>query len=300
MKRREFLRTTALGIAGTSLVTVFNSHVFAQDSFPDVVWVENGQPKNLLQTAFKEIGGIHRFISKGDIVVVKPNMSWDKSPEYAATTNPELLSELVKMCLNAGAKEVKVFDRTCNNPQRCYKNTQLEEVASAAGANVTQIRKNRFKDKAIPNGEMIKEWPIYEDYLEADKVINLPIAKHHSLSRVTLGMKNLMGVMGGQRGSIHSGFSKKIVDIGSELMPTLTIIDAYRILTRSGPQGGSLDDVKLTKTLIMSPCMVTADCTALNLFDLNLEQVGHLDEAVRRGLNKYDLNNLQIRKLSLS
>ncbi len=232
--------------------------------------------------------------------MVKPNIGWDRAPQYAANSNPDLVAEIIKACYSAGAKTVKVFDNTCNNPRRCYKNSQIEEKATAADAEVSQIRNEKFVNTTIKNGKILKEWSLYKDYLEADKVINVPIAKHHSMSRVTLGLKNLMGVMGDNRGSLHSDFDIKLNDIDSNILPTLTIMDAYRILTANGPVGGNLAHVKLTKTLIMSPCVVTADYLALDLFGLTLTEVGHVKEAVNRGMNKYDLKKLNVKKISLA
>ncbi|TFG99875.1 MAG: DUF362 domain-containing protein [Calditrichales bacterium] len=299
MKRRQFIKTSAYGALAAGVIPFA---IQAQDpaTIPDAVRVTNGEPKQLFDAAIAALGGMTRFISKGDVVVVKPNMGWDRAPEYAANTNPDLIAEIVKSCYAAGAKEVKVFDRTCNNPRRCYSNSNIEEKASDAGADVSQIRNNKFKMVKLSKGKELKEWAIYEDYLEADKVINVPIAKHHSLSRVTLGLKNLMGVMGDNRGSIHSGFDTKLADISSEILPNLTIIDGYRILTANGPSGGNLSDVKLTKTLIASSCIVTADFLGLDLFSLTLPEVGHLSEMVNRGMNKFDLNNLNLKEIKLN
>jgi uncharacterized protein (DUF362 family) len=302
MKRRDFIKTTAIGTIGVNLVPLAlhkTSQLQAQSKAPDVVWIENGEPETLLQTAMKELGGMSKFISKGDVVVIKPNIGWAKTPEFAATTNPDLIAEIVKQCKDAGAKEVKVFDNTCNPWQRCYNLSGIEEKAGANGAEVTQTYDPKYKDLAI-NGQYIKEWPIYKDYLDADKVINVPIAKHHSLDRVTLGLKNLMGVMGGRRGSLHNNFGHKMADINSKLIPTLTIIDAYRILTANGPTGGSLSDVKLTKTLIASSCTVSADFVALELFGHKLFDVQHISIANERGLNKFDLAKLNIKKVKLA
>jgi uncharacterized protein (DUF362 family) len=299
MHRRDFLRSAGSGILGGALAASSLESVIAGPALPHVVWVENGEPAQLLAGALKEFGGMQHFISRGDIVVVKPNMGWDRAPQYAANTNPDLVAAIVRECLNAGAKTVKVFDRTCNNPLRCYANSQVEARAREAGADVSQIRENRFVTKTI-NGELIKEWPIYRDYLEADKVINVPIAKHHSLSRITLGLKNLMGVMGGNRGDIHNSFTQKIVDIDRTILPTLTLIDAYRILTANGPVGGNLAHVKTPKTLIMSPCLVSADYTALSLFDLTMDDVDVVKEAAKRGLQKYDLRSLNVKKVRLA
>lgn len=300
MKRRKFLKAGASGLIGVTIPFFSHNTLSAQNNIPDAVWVENGEPAQLLHAALQEMGGISTFISKGDVVVVKPNMGWDKAPQYAANTNPDLVQEIVKVCYQAGAKTVKIFDRTCNNPLRCYRNSQIEEKASSVGADVFQIRKNRFAEIKIKNGEIIKEWPIYKDYLEADKVINVPIAKDHSLSRVSLGLKNLMGVMGGNRGSIHSYFETKLSDITSELLPHLTILDAYRILTGNGPVGGNLSDVKLTKTLIASRCIVTVDFLALELFGLKLQDVAHIKKAADRGLNRFELQNLNLKRMKLA
>ncbi len=299
MKRRQFIKTGTIGTIGASLLPgVLQGQ--KSNTPPDVVRVNNGEPGQLLEAALAALGGMKKFISDGDVVIVKPNMGWDRAPEYAANTNPDLMAAIIKSSYQAGAKEVKVFDRTCNNARRCYKNSRIEEMAKAADAEVFQIRKNKFSTIKLKNGQELKEWAIYEDYLEADKVINVPIAKHHSISQVTLGTKNLMGVMGDNRGSIHSDFDIKLADITSELLPNLTIIDAYRILTANGPSGGNLADVKLQKSLIASSCMVTADVVALDLFDLSLDRVGHLNEMVKRGMNKFDLENLNIKEINLS
>jgi len=298
MKRRQFIKTTAISTA--VLATPFSTKYLIANtsSYPDVALVTNGEPTALVQAALQELGGINRFINKGDVVVIKPNMGWDRKPELAANTNPDVIAELVRQCISAGAKKVKIFDRTCNNPLRCYRNSEIEEKAKNAGAVVTQIRKNKFTEFKT-NGKIIKEWPIYKDYLEADKIINVPIAKHHGLSRVTLGLKNLMGVMGGKRGSLHKQFPQKMADINKNILPTLTIIDAYRILTANGPQGGNPDHVKLTRTLIASPCTVSADVVALELFGLTLDEVEYIKLANEQGLGKFKLDTLNIKRIQI-
>ncbi|WP_456443802.1 DUF362 domain-containing protein [Caldithrix abyssi] len=298
MRRRRFIRLASTALASLSFFPYSVGKLRAQ-SLPQAVWVENGEPEALLRRALKEYGGLERFIQKGDRVVIKPNIGWDRPPELAANTNPHLVAALVKACKQAGAREVIVFDRTCNNPRRCYRNSQIEKLAKDAGARVEQIRPNRFKNIAI-QGQLVKEWPIYETYLKADKVINVPIAKHHSLSRVTLGLKNLMGVMGGNRGDIHNHFAQKLAEIDSKILPTLTIIDAYRILTDNGPIGGNPKDVKLTKTLIISDCTVSADYLALQLFDLKLDEVAHVQVAYQMGLAKYAPEKLKVKRIQLS
>ena len=297
MYRRDFMKASLLWGTGY-LIGGKPLSLFAAQ--PEAVWVTGGEPLALLEAAMGAFGGIKNFISKGDQVVIKPNIGWDRKPEQAANTNPQLVAEVVKMCYDAGAAKVRLFDRTCNNPQRCYKNSQIETLAKNSGAEVEQIRDFKFKGYSLPEGKILKEWPIYKDYLDADKVINIPIAKHHSMSRVSLGLKNLMGIMGGNRGLLHNNFTQKINDICAQILPTLTIIDAYRILLRNGPSGGNINDVRVEKTLIMSPCTVTTDFLALNLFDLTVTEVPHVKEAIQRGLNKFDLNKLDIKKIDLS
>ncbi len=300
MRRRNFIKKSLLGTAALSGLPLypFNFSLNAQD-ITEAVVIKNGGPAEMLAEAFKQLGGTKQFIAEGDVVVIKPNIGWDRAPELAANTNPDLIFSLVKTCFEAGAKKVQVFDRTCNEPRRCYKNSQIEKMAKAAGAEVLQVRDNKFKNLKI-GGELIKEWPVYEKYLEADKVINVPIAKHHSLSRVSLGLKNLMGVMGGSRGSLHKDFPQKIQEITSKILPNLTIIDAYRILIEKGPQGGKPEYVKLAKTLIASPCVVAADFLALELFDLKLDEVEHIKLASDKGLGKFDLNSLNVKRISLA
>jgi len=300
MKRRDFLKATAVGALGVNLLPLtYPNKLKAEDPFPQVVWVENGEPEQLLEAALRELGGMNQFVSKGDVVVVKPNIGWAKKPEFAANTNPDLVGAIVKECYTAGAKEVKVFDNTCNAWNRCYQYSGIEAAARQYGGKVTQTYNHRYKNIRI-NGEAIKEWSLYQDYLEADKIINVPIAKHHSLDRVTLGLKNLMGVMGGNRGSLHSNFGQKLADINMKLLPTLTIIDAYRILVANGPTGGNLADVREKKTLVASTCTVSADVTALKLFGHKMEQVQHIRIATERGMNKFDLNNLQVKTIRLA
>lgn len=299
MLRREFIAKSLVATGG-SLLLANRFYLFASSPpLPEAVKVTGGEPQQLVEEALKAFGGINRFISRGDVVVIKPNIGWDRAPKFAANTNPEIVSAVVKACFEAGAKRVKIFDRTCNNPRRCYRNSQIEQLSKKYGADVQQVRSGKFKTIALPDGEILKEWPVYQEYLDADKVINIPVAKHHSLARVTLGLKNLMGVMGANRGEIHNHFTQKLIDIDAHILPSLTIIDAYRILLRNGPSGGNLNDVKLTKTLIMSSCTPTADRLALDLFGLNIDDVPYIKEAFRRGLNKFDPAKLRLKSINV-
>ncbi len=303
MRRRDFIRTSSAGLVGLAAAPLTGGSLLealSAEPEPDAVWVEQGEPVELLSAALAAYGGMQRFISHGDKVLVKPNIGFDRTPAQAATTNPELVAEVVRLALAAGAQEVKVMDRPVNDPRRCYARSEIEPLARAAGAKVQHIRKNQFREIELPNGRSLEKWSISTDYLAADKVINIPIAKQHSMSRITMGLKNLMGVMGGIRGTIHLGFTRKLIDITSAILPTVTIIDAYRILTANGPSGGNLADVRQTRALIMSRCTVTADCLATGLFGLHPSDLGYLREALSRGINRFDLDNLNLKTIVLS
>jgi len=266
---------------------------------PDLAVVTDADPASLTRKAVELIGGMKRFVSKGDVVVVKPNIGWDRNPEQAANTNPEVVAEVVKMCLESGAKKVRVFDRTCNSASRCYRNSGIEEAASEAGADVSQVVSAGFSDMKLPEAEVLKEWPLYKPALEADVLINLPIAKNHGLTYVTMGIKNLMGIMGGDRGKVHWNIDDKLADLANFVRPQLTILDAYRILTKNGPQGGSLRDVKLMKTMVAGTQIATVDAYGATLFGIKAAGLPHIVKSSKFGLGEIDLEKVNIEKVSL-
>ncbi len=289
------------GIAASGMVnlSLLNGADNRSSSPIDLAVVQNGNPAALVQKAFEMFGGISKFVKKGNVVVLKPNIGWDRVPEQAATTNPEVVAEIVRLCLKAGASKVKVFDRTCNQAKRCYLRSNIEKAASAAGADVSHIYDQKFQKVSIPNGKELKSWEFYRDALKADVFINIPIAKHHSLCRVTLGLKNMMGIIGGNRGKIHNHFDVKIVDLNTVIKPQITILDAVRVLMDNGPQGGNLNDVKEMNTIIAGVDPIAVDAYGAVLFGLNPEDLGFLREAQSRGLGKIELKNLKIEKVDL-
>ncbi len=261
---------------------------------PDLYVAKNGKPADLVKRVVQGLGGMSRFVRKGDVVALKPNMSWDRTPAQGANTNPEVVAEVVRLCLEAGAKKVRVFDRTCNEAKRSYEHSGVAEAAKKAGAEVYFPYKRNYVSVKIPGGKRLHSWKIYRDVLDADVLINLPTAKHHSLSRVTLGIKNLMGYLGNDRGKIHRHFDQKIVDIASVLRPQLTILDATRLLLRNGPQGGNLDDVKWIYTVVGGTDMVAVDAYGASLFGIDPSDLGFLEEAHKRGLGELNLKKIRI------
>ena len=298
MKRRDFLGVTSGAIAGAALVGAFDHPLLAADAPPkvDLAVAHGASAAAITKAALDALGGMGKFVSKGDIVVVKPNIGWDRLPEHAACTNPEVVGALVAMCVAAGAKKVKVFDRTCNDPRRCYTQSGIEAAAKKVGAEVSHIDDRKFKEVSM-RGELLKSWPLYTELLDADKVINVPIAKHHGLSKLTMSLKNWMGVMGGQRGKIHQKIDESLIDLALVLKPTLTVLDAVRILTKNGPQGGNLGDVKKLDTVIAGVDQVAVDAYGATLFGMNGADIGYIAAGAKRGIGVMDLAKLGIKKV---
>lgn len=296
MDRRAFLHDTAAGLAALAAADLA-APALAAGARPDLAVAHGPVPERLVRAAVEALGGMRGFVAKGDVVVVKPNIGWDRKPEYAATTNPEVVATLVKLCLEAGAAKVKVFDRTCNDPRRCYVQSGIEPAARAAGAEVSFVDERRFRDVKIPKGSAIQAWPLYLDALEADKLINAPIAKVHSLGRLTLGFKNWMGIMGENRGRIHQRLDETLVDLATVVRPCLTVLDAVRVLAAHGPTGGSLDDVRRLDTVVAGADPVAVDAYGATLFGMTGSDLDYLREAARRGLGSMDLGRLAIRRL---
>ena len=285
ISRRSFLISGALGTA--SLLLPWQK-LLAQDSAATtLVLIRGGDASRAFQAALEALGGLAQFKPQGRTVVVKPNIGWDRLPEQAANTDPNLVAAAVKALKSAGAT-VQVFDNTCNPAPLCYRRSGIEEAAKSASAEVSLVREQRFDEVKLPDGVKIKSWPIYRDWLQADFRLNLPILKHHSLAGMTAGLKNLMGIMGGNRSTIHNGFAVKLTDIVSPHLPELTVVDARRVLLRNGPTGGSLDDVKVMDALIAGYDPVAVDAEAARLFGLDPEQVDYLVEAQTRGLGKVE------------
>lgn len=263
-------------------------------SMPALSIIKGESPSAICREAVNALGGMKKFVKKGDVVVVKPNIGWDRTPELAANTNPEVVAELVKMALEAGASKVKVFDHTCNNWRACYTRSGIEEAAKQAGAAVFPFDEKRCRNVAVPGGEFIQSWPVFVDALECDVFINCPVAKVHGISKVTLGMKNMMGVIGGNRGHWHKDIHVVLADFLAVIKPHLTVIDGWRVMMQHGPTGGSPDYVRLAKTCIASADPVAADAAAAALFDLKPESLAFLRNAAGRGYGQMDLSKLAV------
>jgi uncharacterized protein (DUF362 family) len=252
-----------------------------------------GGPAANLRQALAALDGIEAFIRPGERVAIKPNCAWDRTPEQAANTDPELIGELVRQCLSAGATMVTVLDNSCHDPGRTFIRSGIEKAARNAGASVANQR-NAGVVRLDLGGSTLGLWEVLKPIAEADRVINVPIVKHHSLSRATLGMKNWFGAVVGRRSSLHQRIAQVCAELGAAFRPTLTVIDATRILTGGGPTGGSLALVKPTDRIAVSTDPVAADAWGASLLDLGPEQLPHIAIAARLGLGTADWQSVTV------
>lgn len=255
-------------------------------------------PDELVRAAVEALGGMARFVGRGDIVVVKPNIGWDRMPLHAANTNPEVVAAVVRLVLGAGAKRVVVADGSCNDPNRCYQRSGIWKAAYDAGAEVVLPAQHRFRTMRL-KGDVLDEWPIFTSLVEADKVINVPVAKHHNLAGFTAAMKNWYGVLGGRRNRLHQNIDTSIADLATFMRPTLTVIDAVRVLVRNGPQGGNIDDTRELHTVVASVDQVAADAYACTLIGQHRDRLPYLRLAHERGLGSMYWENSRNKEISL-
>lgn len=280
---------TAESVTSTSAPTETTS------SIPDVAVARGGEPEDLIRRAMDALGGIGRFVRPGQDVVIKPNICVAyHSYEYAATTNPWLVGALVRMCLEAGVRRVRVMDHPFGGtPEDAYVVSGIREQVEAAGGQMEVMAPFKFVEVKLPGARDLTRCAIYDEILKADVLINVPIAKHHSLARLTLGMKNLMGTIW-DRPVLHRNLGQRLADLAGYIRPTLTVVDAIRILTANGPTGGDLADVRRLDTVIVSPDIVAADSYAATLFGLRPEDLDYVRAGVAMGLGRSDLENLRI------
>src|SRR5574344_1464250 len=310
MKRRDFLKTSAVAGAALSLnfdglQAALSSNTVAVEKAPDLVAVMGGEPAAMLDKALEALGGIGKFVKKGQKVVIKPNIGWDRAPEMAGNTNPELVAALVKKCLGAGAQKVTVFDHTCDNWQKCYETSGISEAVKKAGGIMMPGNDEKYyKEVAIPGGVTLKNAKIHESLIEADVWINVPVLKNHGGAKLTCAMKNYMGIVWDRRYFHSNDLQQCIADICTwNKKPVLNIVDAYRIMHKNGPQGKSISDVAQLKTLIASTNIVATDTAALRFFNqvekLDISAVGHIGKGEALKLGTSNLDKLTIKRIKI-
>jgi uncharacterized protein (DUF362 family) len=314
LDRRRFLQTVALA-SGAAVVAP--GLALGQEATPDTKkkalmaiakWQDgeasfpadaNALGDRLVSAAIVAIGGMGAYVKKGDVVWIKPNMAWDAPPEHAATTNPGVVAALVRMCLESGAKTVKVGDHTCHPAQKSYPNSGIEAAVKEAGGEVVYLDANRFRETEIGGGRLEK-WEVYPEIIESDLVINVPVAKHHSLSHVTLCMKNYMGVVGGSRSAWHQDMPTCLCDITRFMKPQLSVLDAVRVLTRNGPAGGNLEDVKALGIVAAGTDIVALDAFGATLLGHKPEDIATVVAAEKAGLGVMDYMSLNPKEIAVA
>lgn len=252
--------------------------------------------REMTKRALEALGGIDKLISRGDRVVIKPNLSWNRAPEFAANTNPFLVAALIELARGAGASRVRVLDNTCSsNPATSYEISGVARAARKAGAEVCFVQPSRLREVAIPGGKALSSWAFFDDFIlkeEVDVLINVPVAKHHSTSRLTMALKNIMGMVGWDRGTLHKDIHPKIADLNRVVKVDLTVLDAYRVLRDHGPTGGRLEDVDNSpegaRRIVVSRDPVAVDAYGTTLFGLQAGDIGFIREAHEAGLGEME------------
>lgn len=304
MDRRNFIKTTlASGIlvsTGYSNIKDSLNRFNLSNSSYDLVAIKGGEPDNMFDKAIESLGGMKKFVKKNQTVVVKPNIGWDVSPEKAANTNPKLIKRIVKSCFEAGAKEVYVFDNTCDNWTRCYSNSGIEKAVKDAGGKIVPGNSEKYyHEVSIKGGKKLLNAKVHELILESDVFINVPVLKHHSSGKITISMKNLMGIVW-DRGYWHrNDLHQCIADFTLFKKPDLNIVDAYNVMMQNGPRGVSINDLVLMKSQIISTDIVAADAAAAKLFGIEPEKVNYLKYAEMLKTGTLDLKKLSINRITI-
>lgn len=301
--RRDFLRTGLVLAAG---VTGGLDRLLAADAVPSarrpiLVAVRDGTRTAMLDRALAELGGIGAFVKPGQTVVLKPNIGWDVPPERGANTHPELVAHLATLCREAGAKSVSIFDHTCDQWQRCYATSGMEQAAKDSGASlVTGNDENMYREVAIPRGVRLRSAKVHALILDSDVYFNVPVLKHHSGSLMTGAMKNLMGVVWDRRFYHGNDLHQCIADFATVLPPTLNIVDAYHPMVRNGPRGRTASDVVELRSLLASADIVAVDAAASRMLDHDPSAIRHIPLAAALGVGLMDLEAVDIRRCKLA
>ena len=302
LNRRKFVG----GASAAALAIAWQNPLFAEPEKDnpgpwDMVAVRNGGPVEMFEAGIAALGGMQAFVKKGQKVVVKPNIAWDQPPEVPANTNPELISAIVKHCLKAGASKVVVFDHTCHNWEKTYKTSGIEAAVTAAGGVMAPANlEEHYREVELPKAKVLKKALVHKEMLDCDVFINVPVLKHHGGAKLSLTMKNLMGVVWDRRIFHSSGLDQCIADLCfTPHKPDLNIIDAYRILRKNGPQGRAPEDGEMTKYQMLGTDMVALDAAAAKLFGMNPPDLGFIRIAGEMGAGQADLAKVNIKRITL-
>ncbi|HUX59400.1 MAG TPA: DUF362 domain-containing protein [Bacteroidales bacterium] len=306
MKRRDFFKTSvgAGMAAGAALSLGGYTKLWASaplSSKYDMVAVMGGNPDAMFDLGIQELGGMGTFVQKGQKVLIKPNIGWDVIPELAANTNPLLVKRIIEHCFRAGAKEVYVFDHTCDNWVNCYKNSGIEKAAKSAGAKVVPGNsESYYQNIEIPGGIKLQSTKVHELLLETDVFINVPILKNHSSTKMTSCMKNNMGLVW-DRGYWHSNdLNQCIADYALyEKKPALNVIDCYNVMVKNGPRGVSKEDVVTMKSQILTTDWVAGDAASAKMLGVAIDKIEYIPIANKMGLGNMNLDSMNIKRIKM-
>lgn len=308
MNRRNFFKnsfgagmTAATALTfGTAPKILSNINKSENEVLYDLAAIKGGEPDVMFDKAINVFGGMKRFVKKNQVVVIKPNIGWNAEPERAANTNPKLISRVVERCFEAGAKDVYVFDHTCDNWQLCYTNSSIEKAVKDAGGKIVPGNsESYYQDVDIPEGKSLKKAAVHELILESDVFINIPVLKHHSSTKLSIAMKNLMGAIWDRKYWHRNDLNQCIADYPTFKKPDLNIIDAYSVMKKNGPKGVSEADCVIYKSQIISPDIVAADTAATKLFGHSVSDIGYIKLADEMGVGTMNLENLSISRIKI-
>jgi uncharacterized protein (DUF362 family) len=302
MHRRDFVRyMAALGLVSGAGRLVLPEEVWAMAPLvtpqPIVAKAQGANYAQLVGDTIQALGGMKKFVNAGEVVVVKPNMAWDRPPEMAANANPAVVRQVVELCLQAGAKQVKVLDYTCDDARKAYATSGIQAAVEGLKdprAVMQFVDERGFVEVQIEKARALKKWSFYKDILEADRFINIPVAKQHSEARLTMCLKNMMGAIGPWRGRIHVGLHQNIADMNLILRPDLHVLDATRILLRNGPKGGRIEDVAVKNLVFAGTDPVALDALGTELFGMKPADIGYITRSHQAGRGEMDLSKIKI------
>ncbi|MFC1737486.1 DUF362 domain-containing protein [Planctomycetota bacterium] len=282
------------GVEAEDLITLPDFSVPHKDG--QAISVVTGADRvRTVDKAIELLGGIERFVKQGETVVIKPNVAFASSPMLGATASPELIAEVVRLCLNkAGAKQVIVTDNPINDPRSCFTLSGIGKAAEQAGAKVLLPKDHLFKPTTLKGGKLIENWPIFFGPFEkADKVIGISPVKDHHRAGASMSMKNFYGLLGGRRNIFHQNINTIIAELAMMVKPSFVILDGTEVMLTNGPTGGSLSDLKRTNTLIASTDMVAADSYGCSLLDLTVSDLPYLSLAEKAEAGTTDYQSLK-------
>ncbi|MEW5819320.1 MAG: DUF362 domain-containing protein [Cyanobacteriota bacterium] len=298
LTRREFLNISAsLGISLYAAAYFFADKELIAEGASTIagsskLCLSKGTTySEMTKSVINKMGGIKKFVSPGDVVVLKPNIAWNQKAGYGANTTPEIVGTIAKLCKDAGAKKVKILEYPCVDPKVSFNRSGIMQVARAVGADIHYLDERTLKKCKI-GGNFVTEWPVFSEFIDNDTLINIPIAKHHCLSKLSIGMKNWLGAIGDDRGELHEDLHTSIADFATFFKPDLTIVDLTKVLIKNGPQGGSLEDVKTLNMITGGLDPVATDAFAAKLLGYNPADIGFIKKAQEYGIGTMNYKKL--------